>query len=181
MTHEKPLEKANLSFASMHSVLLRTGVVVHFLCSVLGSHLAWTCADPATYCHRVCEFIWASILLCLSDRFSWHRPSPLAPKITLSPLLHSDLIPEGRSWMKTLKLSTTKSLSVQCPVVRLCISSYLLREEVSLRTTKQGTDLWVKKKRVLLGAILLYVLSAEHWYLVFPWAHGLSTLRLLAV
>ena len=45
-----------------------------------------------TCCHSLCEFIYATVLLCLED-FPWSHLSPLALFIFLSPLLQSSLSP----------------------------------------------------------------------------------------
>ena len=80
------------------------------------------------YCHSLCEFTCASVLRVWKTLFPWSHPLPLALRIFLL-LPHNSLSLEGRGLMKAshLGLSSSKSLlSAHCPILGLCVNSYLL-------------------------------------------------------
>lgn len=59
-----------------------------------------TLCRPCECCQILCEFLCASVLLCLEDTFPWSHPSSLTLSIILSPLPYSLLSLEGRIWQR---------------------------------------------------------------------------------
>jgi hypothetical protein len=90
--------------------MLEIRVCIHLFLSVLGPHLAWTCAEHVCVAevsvrvHLVC-CIWKA-------SYSWCYPFPLAVAFFLIPLLHISLSLEQRLFLKITKLemSFTKLL-----------------------------------------------------------------------
>lgn len=97
-----PLEKINFSLASECQLVAR----VHLPLSVLGRHLVRTHTGLMS-CHSLCESILHQFSCIWKTLFPWtNLPPPLTLTISLPPLLHSLLSPEGRGLMKTKSLNS---------------------------------------------------------------------------
>lgn len=101
-------------------------------------------------------------LLSITTVLTLSHLSILALAIFLPVLWHSFLNPKGRHLMKTSHLGPSIQKSPIYCILSDCgslYSSYLLKKEVSLMMTKQGTDLCYS--RMSLRAILLCFCSSR--------------------
>lgn len=96
------------------------------------------CAVLGVCCHRLCEFICASALLCLEDAVS----SSHLPPLFLQPfylLVHISLSFEGRALKASHSgLSASKSLTL----CTLSDNPHLLQEAASLMRAEQSANAW---------------------------------------
>lgn len=115
---------------------------------VLGPQFELSLCRSCGCWRNLCEFICAPVLQFLEGAVSlvFRVLGTFCLTILILPLPHSCLSYEERSLIKTSNLEPSVlgcSLSAQCPVVGLHISSYLLQEEAFLIAAKLDTDLWV--------------------------------------
>lgn len=122
-----------------HSFLVRCGSHAHFPLSVPGPHLC----RPNTHCHGICEFIYASGLLCMKTLSPCRHLSRLALTIFPPPLPHIPWALEGFDKDIPFEDKCSKvSHSLHIVQLWVCLVPIYCKKQL-LWWWLSGTDLWV--------------------------------------
>lgn len=133
--HWKKLIFISKKTSIANSFLLGVGLCLYFPLSVLGFLPDLNLYRSWAYCPVLCEFIYASVVLCLEDKvpLEWYlTSSSSASSFTQTPVL------ERKDLMTTsqLGLSSLKSLTLWTLSIGLCFKSNLLKENSLMKSER---------------------------------------------
>lgn len=135
-----PLEKIDFPLArkqQLHSFLVRHGILYPLLLLLIaGTPCGVNLSRSRVCCRRLCEFLYASVLLCFLEviHHPWLLPS-YSFLFSIDPQTLTSCF--GLRDAKSLTLCTSSSWG------GLCFNYHLLQEEVSLMTVQGCSDQWV--------------------------------------